>query len=87
VAFGGGRRSTAGGKEWWKAVTEANLANSDHMAEEERQDLADFRQQTELELRHDIAVQFLRFEADHWATGVKPVDKDPEELVEQNESS
>ena len=81
------RRSTAGGKEWWRAVTEANLANSDHMAEEERQDLTDFRQQTELELRHDIAVQFLRFEADHWATGVKPVDKDPEEFVEQNESS
>ncbi|HVD22046.1 MAG TPA: hemerythrin domain-containing protein [Lapillicoccus sp.] len=80
------RRSAAGSEGWWKAVTEANLANSDHMAEEERQDLTDFRQQTELELRHEIAVQFLRFEAEHWSTGVKPVDKDPEEFVEQNES-
>ena len=55
------------------------------MAEEERQDLTDFRQQTTLALRHGIAVQFLRFEAEHWATGVKPVDKDPEEFVEDNE--
>ena len=57
------------------------------MAEEERQDLTDFRQQTTLELRHDIAVQFLRFEAEHWATGVTPVDKDPDEFVEQNEAT
>ena len=81
------RGSTAGSHEWWKAVTDANLANSDHMAEEERQDLTDFRQQTDLALRHEIAVQFLRFEAEHWATGVKPVDKDPEEFVEDNQSS
>ncbi len=76
-----------GSQKWWKGVTDANVANSDHMAEEERQDLADFRQQATLELRHDIAVQFLRFEAEHWATGVTPVDKDPEKFVEANESS
>jgi hypothetical protein len=81
------RRSAAGSQPWWKAVTEANLANSDHMAEEERQDLTDFRQQAELELRHEIAVRFLRFEAEHWATGVKPVDKDPEDFVAGNEPS
>jgi hypothetical protein len=80
------RAAKAGSAGWWKAVTDANLANSDHMAEEERQDLTDFRQQTTLDLRHEIAVQFLRFEAEHWATGVKPVDKDPEEFVEDNES-
>ena len=51
----------------------------------ERQDLTDFRQKTTLALRHGIAVQFLRFEAEHWATGVTPVDKDPEEFVEENE--
>ena len=79
------RRCKAGSEKWWEAVVEANVANSDHMAEEERQDLTDFRQQTTLALRHGIAVQFLRFEAEHWATGVKPVDKDPEEFVEDNE--
>ena len=76
-----------GTEDWWTAVRDADEANSDHMAEEERQDLTDFRQQTELELRHEIGVQFLRFEAEHWATGVEPVDKDPEEFVEDNESS
>jgi hypothetical protein len=80
------KRSDAGSEAWWKSVTDANLANSDHMAEEERQDLTDFRQQTTLELRHDIAVQFVRFEAEHWATGVTPVDKDPDEFMEQNEA-
>ncbi len=81
------KKAQAGSAQWWKGVTEANVANSDHMAEEERQDLTDFREQTTLQLRHDIAVQFLRFEAEHWATGVKPVDKDPEEFVEANEPS
>jgi hypothetical protein len=79
------RRCKAGSDKWWEAVVEANVANSDHMAEEERQDLTDFRQQTTLALRHGIAVQFLRFEAEHWATGDTPVDKDPEEFVEEND--
>ncbi|MEO7236177.1 MAG: cation-binding protein, partial [Lapillicoccus sp.] len=60
-------------------------ANSDHMAEEERQDLTDFRQHATLELRHDLAVHFLRFEAQHWASGVPVVDKDPEKFVEDHE--
>ena len=76
------RRCKTGSEKWWEAVVDANVANSDHMAEEERQDLTDFRQQTTLALRHGIAVQFLRFEAEHWATVVKPVDKDPEDFVE-----
>ncbi len=73
--------SEPGSKQWWEAVTEANVANSDHMAEEERQDLTDFRQEASLEWRHDLAVQFVRFEAQHWATGVTPVDKDPDDFV------
>jgi hypothetical protein len=73
-----------GSDEWWQAVVEARVANSDHMAEEERQDLADFRQHTDLQTRHDIAVEFLRFESVHAATGVPPQDKDPEQYVEDN---
>ena len=80
-------RTRAGSDEWWQAVVEANVANSDHMAEEERQDLTDFRQQVGLEERHEIAVQFLRYEAQNWARGVTPKDKDPKEYVEANESS
>ncbi len=69
-----------GSEAWWNAVIEARLANSDHMAEEEREDLADFRRHADLQTRHDIAVQFLVFEAQH-AHGVAASDKDPEEYV------
>ncbi len=69
-----------GSDAWWQAVIDARLANSDHMAEEEREDLADFRQHASLQERHDIAVQFLRFEAQH-VDGVESHDLDPEEYV------
>lgn len=78
------RRAKTGSKAWWTAVTDCNVANSTHMAEEERQDLADFRQQASLELRHEVAVKFLRYEAIKGATGEAPVDKDPEEFVEKH---
>ena len=74
-------RCRTGSGAWWTAVTDANVHNSDHMGEEERQDLADFRQQASLELRHEVAVQFLRYESLKAATGVSPVDKDPKRYV------
>jgi Hemerythrin HHE cation binding domain len=76
-----------GSKDWFSAVLEVNVANGDHMAEEERQDLTDFRQHATLDLRHRLAVDFLRFEAEHWATGVPAVDKDPDEYVRQHEGA
>ena len=75
-----------GSGAWWEAVVDANVQNSDHMAEEERQDLADFRQQASLELRHEIAIAFLRYEALHACDEVAPVDKDPHEYVEQHDT-
>ncbi len=74
-------RCRTGSTAWWTAVVDANVHNSDHMGEEERQDLADFRQQASLELRHEIAVQFLRYESLKAADGVAPVDKDPKRYV------
>lgn len=62
-----------GSDEWFDAVAKANKANSDHMAEEERQGLTDFRQHADLALRHRLAVEYIRFASDH-LTGVKPVD-------------
>ncbi|EWT04142.1 cation-binding protein [Intrasporangium chromatireducens Q5-1] len=70
-----------GSDEWWQALVDANVANSDHMAEEERQDLADFRQRASLQLRHEIAVAFLRYESLRATTGVPPEDKDPKAYV------
>ena len=68
-----------GSDEWYAAVAAANLANSDHMAEEEREGLTDFRRLASLQLRHDLAVAFAAFEARHFA-GVPSVDKDPADL-------
>jgi len=69
-----------GSAEWYAAVTAANVANSDHMAEEEREGLTDVRHLASLQRRHDLAVAFIRYEAQHYA-GVVPVDKDPEGYV------
>ncbi|HEY3813298.1 MAG TPA: hemerythrin domain-containing protein [Caulobacteraceae bacterium] len=69
-----------GSAPWRKAVAAANKANADHMAEEERQGLTDFRQHAPLDLRHDLAVRFAAFAADH-LTGVTPKDKDPKAYI------
>jgi hemerythrin HHE cation binding domain-containing protein len=69
---------------WYAAVAAANLANSDHMAEEEREGLTDFRREAGFQLRHDLAVRFAAFEARH-VGGVPPVDRDPAAYVRQAE--
>jgi hypothetical protein len=70
----------AGSSEWFAAVAAVNLANGDHMAEEEREGLTDFRRRAGLQLRHDLAVAFAGFEATNFA-GVPAVDKDPQVYV------
>ncbi len=72
-----------GSDGWWTGVAKTNEANSDHMAEEEREDLTDFRRHAPLELRHEIAVAFATFMSEH-AGGVEAKDKDPKRYVEQN---
>ncbi|MBD5605603.1 MAG: hemerythrin domain-containing protein [Candidatus Eremiobacteraeota bacterium] len=81
VAAVGGKK--VGSSEWFEAVAAANEANSDHMAEEEREGLTDFREHADLALRHDLAVRFAVFEANH-VTGVPAVDKDPKAYVAQH---
>jgi hypothetical protein len=76
-------REQVGTPEWMEAVAAANKANSDHMAEEEREGLTDFRRDASLQLRHDLAVAFAAFEARH-VTGVTPVDKDPKHWVAEH---
>ncbi|MEU8901176.1 hemerythrin domain-containing protein [Nocardia sp. NPDC048505] len=73
-------RHTVGTDDWYAAVAAANLANSDHMAEEEREGLTDFRRLAKLSRRHQLAVDFAAFEARNYA-GVDAVDKDPEGYV------
>ena len=53
------------------------------MAEEEREGLTDFRRHTREALRHELAVKFAAFEADH-ADGVEIIDKDPKGYVAEH---
>jgi hypothetical protein len=76
-------KQALGSPEWFDAVAAANKANSDHMAEEERQGLTDFRRHADIGLRHRLAVQFIGFELDH-LDGVKPVDLDVDSYVLEN---
>jgi hypothetical protein len=78
-------RHPVGSDGWYDAVAGANLANSDHMAEEEREGLTDFRRLASLQRRHDLAVAFARFEARNYA-GVTPHDLDPAEYVQEAEA-
>jgi len=73
-----------GSSGWFAAVAAANEANSDHMGEEEREGLTDFRRRASLQLRHDLAVAFADYEARYYA-GVTPVDRDPETYVHDEE--
>jgi hypothetical protein len=73
-----------GSNPWFDAVATANKANGDHMAEEEREGLTDFRRNADLALRNTLAVAFAPFEAKH-VTGVKAVDKDPQDYIDEHE--
>ncbi|MFI5952481.1 hemerythrin domain-containing protein [Cryptosporangium sp. NPDC051539] len=76
-------RHEVGSNGWWKGVNAAREANDEHMGEEEHEGLADFRRHAGLDTRHRIAVTFAAYEAKH-ADGVKAVDKDPDEYVEDH---
>lgn len=76
-------RHEIGSDEWHEAVDAANAENSDHMGEEEREGLTDFRQTAALHLRHELGVQFAVFSAVNFA-GVKPVQKDPQAYVDRH---
>ena len=72
-----------GSDAWFDAVGKANKANSEHMGEEEREGLTDFRRNAGLQKRHDLAVAFITFEARN-IMGVTPVDKDPKAYIAAN---
>lgn len=75
-----------GSDGWLDAVAAVNRANGDHMAEEEREGLTDFRREASVQRRHALAVAFAGYEARH-VTGVRPVDRDPQAYVREVEES
>jgi hypothetical protein len=76
---------TVGTDDWFQAVAGANEANRDHMGEEEREGLTDFRRLAGLTQRHELAVAFAAFEARN-VTGVDAVDRDPAGYIREAES-
>lgn len=74
--------------EWWAAVGRTRLANDDHMGEEEREGLADFRRHASAGLREALGRQYSEFMAQHPTTrGLPIVDRDPKTYVEQQENA
>jgi hypothetical protein len=68
-------------EKWWAAVARTRVANDEHMAEEEREGLADFRTASK-ELRVSLGRRFAEFFVVHPSTsGVDTSDKDPEKYV------
>jgi len=68
---------------WWEALDKANCQNSEHMAEEERQGLTDFRRNVPLQQRVKLAVDYLAFEAAH-PSDFQRQEKDPAAYIEAN---
>lgn len=73
-------KEKVGSKAWFDAVDKANLVNSKHMAEEERQGMTDYRRHTSAEERHTAAIRFAAFDA-KYVSGVEAVDKDADEYI------
>lgn len=76
-----------GADDWWAAVDRTRSANDDHMSEEERDGLPDFRRNAPIGLREALGRQYSEFMAEHPTTkGLPIVDRDPEGYVEDVEN-
>lgn len=79
-------RHPIGTAQWWQAVHRARVANDEHMAEEERDGLVDFRANAPAGLRESLGARFAAFLNSHPSTrGLDTTDKDPEEYVQDVE--
>jgi Hemerythrin HHE cation binding domain len=77
-----------GSEDWWAAVGQTRQANDDHMGEEEREGLSDFRRHAPIGLREALGRQYRDFMAQHPTTkGIPIVDRDPHRYVEEIESA
>ncbi|HTX97368.1 MAG TPA: hemerythrin domain-containing protein [Mycobacterium sp.] len=72
-----------GTQPWWAAVGRTRQANDDHMGEEEREGLSDFRRSAPIGLRDALGRQYREFMAEHPTTEGLPIsDRDPQRYVE-----
>jgi hypothetical protein len=77
-----------GSEQWWAAVGRTRLANDEHMGEEEREGLSDFRRSAPIGLREALGRQYGEFMAEHPTTEGLPItDRDPKRYVETLENT
>ena len=75
----------AGSDPWWQAVLECRKANDEHLAEEEREGIPDFREHSDDALRSSLGARWVAFHVEHRAArGISGQDIDPEEYVAEN---
>jgi hypothetical protein len=79
-------RQPVGSEPWWQAVDQCNLHNSDHMSEEERQGLTDFKRTVPRDERVRLAVKYLAFESEH-SGEYQRSEKDPDAYIEANQAA
>ncbi|MEU0497253.1 hemerythrin domain-containing protein [Mycobacterium sp. NPDC006124] len=78
----------AGSDEWWAAVGRARKANDEHMGEEEREGLSDFRKHAPAGLREALGRQYDAFMTNHPTTrGLDITDRDPQAYVDAVEGA
>ncbi|HEY5247140.1 MAG TPA: hemerythrin domain-containing protein, partial [Dermatophilaceae bacterium] len=74
-----------GSDAWWQAVLECRKANDEHLAEEERDVIPDFREHSDEALRSRLGTEWVVFHAEHRAAlGIPGVDLDPQEYIVEN---
>jgi hypothetical protein len=77
-----------GSADWWAAVGRTRAANDEHMGEEEREGLSDFRRHAPIGLREALGRQYSAFMAEHPTTaGLEIVDRDPQAYVDDVEGA
>jgi hypothetical protein len=78
-------RHDVGSKPWFAAVGKARTENGEHLDEEEREAIPDFIKSATPQLRHDLAMAWLRFWYEHRdGRGVDTSDRPVEAYLEEN---
>jgi hypothetical protein len=77
-------RLETGSDPWWQAVLQCRKANDEHLGEEERDVIPDFREHSDEALRSRLGAAWVLFHAEHRAAGgISGTDIDPQEYVDK----
>jgi hypothetical protein len=78
-------RGASGTDFWWAALHACRKANDEHLAEEERDVIPDFRLHTDATLRWELDIRWQSFHSSHKAAhGISGDDVDPAAFVTAN---